>query len=145
MTNLETIRAVTTNLKSLLKGQGINFTEKVYKDKKNINAGSVPAGSIFYKGESFEHGYGAKAYYVNARFAASVTLKNRSEAELIRQEQIWVHKIREALTVDGLNVDDLSEGKPVTRVIVSTVDIKNDNSSGIAEVNFEIVIRYREN
>lgn len=144
MTSLETIREVTKNLKKLCKSIGVNFTEKVYKDESLTSGSSIPVGHLYYKGEAFEHGYGAKAYYINAQFVVSVLLKDRNEAELLRQEQSKVHELREVLTVDGLNSGALETAKPVTRVMVQKVTINNDKSSNSAEVSFEITVRYRE-
>lgn len=144
MTNIQTIKAITVNLKTLLKGLGINFTEKTDVYKKNNSASVKPVGSIYYKSEAFEHGYGGKAYYINAGFTVTVQLTDRNDSELIRQQQTWVHEVREALTVDGLNVGELVEGKPVTRILVEKVAISNDKKSSSSEVSFEIVVRYRE-
>jgi len=149
MNNIDIIKAVTENLKSIFKGEGIDLSEKVFKSSHNLPKGAKPPGSrplgrLDYKGEAFEYGYGARAYYANARFGLSLFLRDSNEKNLTRLTQEWVHKIREALTVNGVNVGSLASIKPVTRAEIDKVQVISDGKEQSVEVRFDVFIRYRE-
>ncbi|MEE9615278.1 MAG: hypothetical protein V3W31_10090 [Thermodesulfobacteriota bacterium] len=142
MANVDTVKAITDNLEVVLRGEGIKFSRKVYEDEKSIPASLIPFGRIFYRGESFEHTNGQKPGYVEIEYLASVVLREKDAADLIRRQQEWVHRIREALTVDALNTGELAASKYVSRVDTTGVDMERRDT--LAFVNCKITVRYRE-
>ncbi len=142
MSNIDTIRAVTDNLQSGLQNEGIRFSRKTYDDEKNVPASLIPFGEVIYQGEAFEYTHGQRPGYIEARFTLKVILKERDPVDMLREEQRWVHKIREALTVDVLNTGALSSSKPVSRVTTTGVDVINREH--ISVLAYRVSVRYRE-
>lgn len=142
MGNFETVKAITDNLQKILQAEGVKFSRKAYDDEKSIPASLIPFGGIFYQGEDFEYTHGQRPGYAEVVFRLRVVLKERSPAGLMRSQQQWVHAIREALTVNALNVGDLASTKYVSRVVIKGVDI--ENRENFAFLNYTAAIRYRE-
>ncbi len=142
MSNIDTIRAVTDNLQSGLQNEGIHFSRKTYENEKNIPASLIPFGEVIYQGETFEYTHAQRPGYIEARFSLKVVLKERDPVDMLREEQGWVHKIREALTVDVLNAGALLSAKPVSRVTTTGVDVMNREH--ISALTYRVSVRYRE-
>jgi len=142
MSNFDTVKAITANIESVLKAQGIGFnlaTDETL-DKK---AALTPYGEIFYISETFEYTHGQKPEYAEAEFKIRIVLFNPNPRDMVREQQKWVHLIREALTVNALNVGGLVATKYVSRVTTDTVTI-GSNGDGFADLDYTILIRYRE-
>jgi hypothetical protein len=142
MGNFDTISAITENMKSALRSQGLKFTLKSYGDKTSIPASLLPLGEIDYRGESFEYTHGQRAGYVEASFGTSVTLSERSARSLVREQQEWTHKLRAAITVDALNTGALSTSKLVSFVEHGGGNIESNGSFSLLSMEFKV--RYRE-
>jgi hypothetical protein len=142
MANLDTIISITDNLISTLKNEGIRFSTKRYEDVSAVPASLIPFGEVHYKGESFEYTHGQRAGYVEAVFLLKVVLRERSSKSMIRDEQSWVHRIRDAATVASLNVEELSASKLVSFVEVSGVEIQKVDTMSI--LSSTVKVRYRE-
>lgn len=142
MSNFDTVLAITDNLRTLLEGLGICFSEKTYDDEKSIPASLLPLGEIIYAGESFEYAHGQRPGYAEAEFTLKVTLSGRSQTGAVRSAQSWVHGIRDALTVDALNTGTIAAVRSVSRVETKGVDVKGGES--LTKVHYRIAVRYRE-
>ncbi len=142
MTNFATVKSVTDNLQSVLRGQGIHFDRKAYEDDKNIPASLLPHGEIYYDGEEFEYTHGERPGYAEINYRLRVVLQERDPVDAMREQQNWTHKSRDSLTVSALNVVDLASSKLVSRVTTEAVDV--DNRSTRAVLNYRIKVRYRE-
>lgn len=142
MGNFDTVSAISKNLKSVLRSQGLKFTLKSYGDKSSVPASLIPLGEIDYRGESFEYTHGQRAGYVEASFGVSVTLSERNAASLVREQQEWIHKLRAAITVGALNVDALLASKLVSFVEHGAVNI--ESSGRLSLLSMELRVRYRE-
>lgn len=152
MTNLETIRIITENLRKILKETEEYF--KLCKIKANI----------YYKGEAFEHGYGGKAYYINANFRIEIYLQGEDLKTLTSLEQEIGHKIREGMTLENINGggDSLEGMTSVTKALVNKVEIEKnifsrlpyeDSKSALERIasygsqstmGIDLMIRYKE-
>ena len=142
MSNFDTITAVTDNLESVLRGLGLKFTQEIYDDVSAIPASLLPHGQIFYDKEVFEYTHGQKPEYATVSFRIRVALTGRDARKFIRDQQNWVHKIREALTVNALNIGGLAASKLINVVSLDEVDV--ENTADRASLMCRVGVRYRE-
>ena len=142
MSNYDTVNAITANVQKVLKGLGIHFNLEAYDDEAAIPATVLPHGQIFYECEFFEYGHGQKPLYIEVQLRLHVVLMERAPADIIREQQTWVHAIRGALTITALNIGDLAVSKYVSRV--TTESVKLLNSQPRSAVEYVVLIRYRE-
>lgn len=142
MSNFNTLDAITDNLESVLKKQGINFSVAVFDDIAAIPASILPVGQIFYEGEEPEYNHGEKPKTSEARFMIRVVMPGHDERGQVRAQQEWTRKIREAVTVAALNIGSLASSKLVSWV--ATDDISFDNTPPRTAVSYRLRVRYRE-
>lgn len=142
MGNFETVDAITDNVQLVLEQQGVRYEPEVIEDIDKIADSSLPLGQIFYKGEEFEYTHGQKPQYSEIEFLLRVVFRERNQREMIRLQQVWVHKIRDELTVTALNIGDLEFNKLVSRVTTENVDV--DNRVVLSVLEYEVLVRYRE-
>ncbi|MBI5233826.1 MAG: hypothetical protein HY880_05680 [Deltaproteobacteria bacterium] len=137
-----TIQAITENLRTVLSKEGLYFSVETYEGMDQVPASLLPLGQIFYKGETFEYTHGQRPGYINAGFLLRVILRMRSPEDAVRDEEQWVHRIKTAITVNALNINELALTKYVSRVMIGTIGIENKKEVSIVNMNVEI--RYRE-
>lgn len=142
MSNLDTVLAITDNLRTVLEGLGICFSEKAYDDGKSIPASLLPLGEILYTGESFEYTHGQRPGYAEAEFTLKVTVSGRSQTGAVRSAQSWIHGIRDALTADTLNTGTLAAARSVSRAEIKGVAVKGGES--VTTIHYRVAVRYRE-
>lgn len=142
MADFDTVRAVTANLRRTLETEGVRFSRSVYDDDSSIPAGSLPLGRITYTGETFGYSHGQKPGYGEAAFTVRVVAGPWDPAEALREQQRWVHAVRDALTVEALNTGELEASKPVSLVRVSGAEA--GTKGRLATVSLRVQIRYRE-
>lgn len=143
MGNIETIKSLTDNIQTVLQGLGIKFARKNFEDVKNIPASLFPYGAIFDKGIDWEYTHGQKAGYGVQSFLIWVVDKERNDKVTMRQIQEWVQLIKGALTVNALNIGDLSASKLISWV--ETIDTDTEHrEEGVSVLNYTIAVRYRE-
>ena len=140
--NFATIKSITDNVQSVLQGQGIKFSRKTFDDEKSIPASLIPFGEIYYKSEDFQYTHGQRAGYVEAGFDVKIILRDADAIGLMRLTQKWAHTVRDALTVNALNIVDLVTSKLVSWVEVEGVEI--DYKSEYCVLALKVKIRYRE-
>jgi len=140
--NADTVKAITDNIRSVLKVTGIHFSPTIYEDEKNVPASLIPYGRILYKGETFEYTHGQKAGYAEADFTIRVLLKDRDHAAMLSAQQMWVHRIRESLTVGSMNTGALAGSRYVTRVTARGVSV--ENGVYLSSLVYTVAVRYRE-
>ena len=142
MGNIDTVRAITLNLRSALRGEGIKFSTATYKDDKSIPVALIPFGSVYYEGEGFEYTHGERMGYAEAAFRVRVLLRERDPSSMVPLQQKWIHRIRSAVTVTKLNAGALQLSKLVTGVTIKSISI--DNKPGISKLSADVTVRYRE-
>lgn len=141
--NFATIRSITDNLESVCTKLGIKFARETFDDIDAIPASLLPHGQIFYEGEDFEYAFGQKPEYATANFRLQVVLKVGGDSrENIRNQQKWVHEIRDGLTVNALNITDLATTKYISMVKVEGVEAVNAVAK--SSLNVKVAIKYRE-
>ncbi len=142
MNPADTVKAITTNLVDVVEAQGIGLSSQAMDEGKNIPASLLPLAEIAYLGERFEYTHGQRAGYAEVEYLLRVFLHQRDALSLMTQQQTWVHRIREALTVESLNQGGLSTSRPVTRVDLKGV--RTERKRNLSVINYRIVVRYRE-
>ncbi|MBI1913036.1 MAG: hypothetical protein HYS21_13700 [Deltaproteobacteria bacterium] len=142
MSNFETVQAITDNLQSVLKKEGIHFSRHSFESEKNIPASLLPLGQIFYLGESFENKFRERPSYIEAEYAIKVIFAERDPEDMIREQQKWAHKIRGALTAAAINTGPLEFSKYVSRVYIARFDAENNRN--LSSLACKALIRYRE-
>jgi len=141
LNNLETIRSITANINALLTAEGLNLAKENSTDNKSVPASLFPYGIVSYDGETFEFTHGQRPGYSDAEFTITVVLKNRGMKGITDDEQSWVHKIRDALTVKTINTGRLGASMPVSRV--RTKSVKVDRTGYVSKLVYGLTIRYR--
>ena len=142
MGNKETVRSITDNTQTVLQGFGIKFSLQIYEEVEKIPASLMPHGQIFYKGEEFEYTHGQKPQFAEIEFLLRVAIQNRDARQMTREQQKWVHLIRDGLTVPALNIGDIASSKLVSRV--TTEDVTIDHRVAVSVLEYEVLVRYRE-
>ena len=104
----------------------------------------LPYGRIFYIGEVFEELSGERAAYIEAEYTLRVTIGERDRRQMMREQQKWVHLIRDGLAVAALNIGALVSSKLVSRVISEDAIIEMAGSDSVASVVYRVRVRYRE-
>lgn len=142
MGNLETIKAITANLKTVLMDLGIKFKEYTYEDPREVPIHLSPLGKLFYLGEDFAYDHGEKPLHIEASFALKVVCIEPDTGKMNALLQEQVHTIREGVTVAALNIGALAVNKHISKVITvkPTIDHYKDASVLVYGLN----IRYRE-
>ena len=140
--NFTTIKSITDNVQSVLQAQGIKFSRSTFEDDTAIPVALIPYGQIFYTGEDFEYTHGQRAGYAVGNFDVKVILQDRDTTNPTRLTQKWTHAVRDALTVNALNIVDLASSKLVSWVNIE--GIKAEHKAEYGFMNFGIKIRYRE-
>jgi len=140
--NYETVKAITDNIRTVLKAEGINFSHTPYDDGKNIPASLMPLGTVNYTGETFEYTHGQRPGYSEADFEIKVVVSERDQVVMTREQQRWVHAIRSVLTVDALNNGGLQDSLYVSRVVSRSVTV--EKREYISTITYGLTVRYRE-
>ena len=142
MSSLTTVKAITTNIKTVASKQGAKFYDKSYDDLSAVPASRTPYGQIFYVGNEFEYIHGQRMGYAEARFLLRIVISERNSKNMTERLQEWVHNLRAALTVNALNIGDLVSSLEVSRVVVDEVEV--DNLAEYSVLGYRISVRYRE-
>jgi hypothetical protein len=143
MSNFDTVKSITDNLQTICQGEGIKFSRKTFEEPKNVPAALIPLGEIYYDVENFDQTHGQRASFAEVDYTVKIILKERDSRVLMRQQQEWVHKLRDAITVNALNIGDLASSKLVSWVDM-TEGAETEDDVDWSRVNFPITIRYRE-
>lgn len=141
MPNKNTVNSIMDNVQTVADGQGIKFSKQAYEEEA-IPASLIPFGKVFYLGIEFEYVHGQRAGYAEQRVLLSVILKERDAVKMMRDLLDWTHDLRDALTINALNIGDLVSSKLVSRVTVEEVTV--DNKVDLSIMNMTILVRYRE-
>ena len=142
MGNFDTVASITANLTKLLKQQGLTFTLEAYEDTTKIPTSVLPHGLLQYLGEVFDQEHGQRPSWDEIKFKIRIVFKSTSADVIIRDQQKWMHKIRDNITVNAMNIDDLASSKLVSWVKIEEGDV--DNQLDRSTLECFMLIRYRE-
>lgn len=141
MPNLDTVQSITDNLVQVLKGAGINTV------KKNFNqdpaASDLPLIDVIYDTENLGYDHGQKPLYNDIVFILRMFVKDNSPSLITTEKQRLIHIVRDNVTINALNINELSSSLLVSKVVTGDIDTSlSENDLGIIE--YELEIRYRE-
>lgn len=112
---------------------------------KNANGGPSIGGPQFtvaYSGTDFENNYGERPNYDNSTFVVRIKYLDANMRGLHETIIKSIHLVKQAMTIDALNVGDLTTSKLVRRVSVGKATMTSEPPSVI--VSIEVTVRYRE-
>lgn len=133
---LETVGHIITNLEGIMSGLGLNL-----EDASDGGIRTAPMGAIEYSGDDFDDNSQQAPVYNTSNFLLMVRVK-RVDPTTDRDNQVfWIHTLKEALTVNKLNIGGLVDSKPVTRI---NHDGANTSLEGeIVKIDYDIGVKYR--
>lgn len=138
----ETISAITGNIETALKNEGLNVTRKALDSRGSLPAGLMPLAQVSYDGESFERPFGERPSNSEASFTIKIILPEQPDSPALTDEQMWAHQARQALTDEALNSGELALAKPVTGVRIPGFSVESDG--GFSKISMDVKVRYRE-
>ncbi len=138
MANSDTVKGITLNLTSILEGLGLKV-EDLSIDPSMV---STPVCVILYEGEDFEYGHGQKPLYSEIRYLLKVMLNDPRPGTSRDRYAEYVHGVREAVTVDALNVGALLASKLVS--LVNTTEVTVTYEPPVSIIDYRLNVRYRE-
>lgn len=140
VTNTTNVQAIITNLETIV-GTTLGFKLE-YNIKDDPDVDTTPGAIILYLGEVFEESFGEKPLYNEIAFLILIKFTEDTPG-LIRDKAVtYIHKLREGITIDLLNVGDLAATKIVSRVTHEGADL--DNEQPVNQIDYSLSIRYRE-
>jgi len=138
----ETVAAITGNIESALKGEGLNVVRRSLDLKGSVPAGMMPLAQVLFKGEAFENTFGERPLRAEALFGVRIIIPEKPERTDAREEQMWAHRARAALTEEALNGGVLASSRPVSKVLIDGFEVAGNG--GFSMVTMELKARYRE-
>ena len=142
MADIATMKAIIDNVQTVAQSQGIKFNREAYEDANNIPASLIPFGKVFYKGLVPENTHGQRASYAELELLLKVILKETDTTVMMRKQLEWTDKLRDSMTVNALNIDELSASQLISKVTTDTIEV--ENRLNISELDVTFLIRYRE-
>lgn len=140
--NHDTVAAITENIESALKAEGLNVVRKTLDLNGALPAGMMPLGQVLFKGEAFENAYGERPSRSEASFNLRMIIPQGPDCPGAAEEQMWAHRARACLTEEALNGGALASSKPVVRVYLRGFEV--ESGGGFSRVSMEVKVRYRE-
>jgi len=141
MSDESNIKAITTNLRKILKDTiGFQMEEDGLDPNKDM---TKPVCKIGFRGLDFESIHGERPKYIDAMFDLQVIFTERGSDAAKDKAQQYISDIRDNVTIDGMNVDQLGTGNDIVSHVFSR-SITTDIDEPFVIVNYEIAIHYRE-
>ena len=136
--NAVTINSITTNLINILEGlEKYTFEKDLDDPKVNVWVQLNPLGST----EEINHGEGPMYIDQNYEIVAQKQIENKTDHRIRSAEIDW--NIKEAITIDSLNVGDL-EASLLVSYVEQQSDISAYRSSEGLMVTFSLLVRFRD-
>lgn len=144
MSALDTIKAITTNLESIIE---TTLTWSLEDKSSGDGTAAAPIVNILYDGEEPEDLFNERSSYIEADFTFKISFAGTGTytPALARiDQQTNAHALRAAITVALLNVGDLSASKLVSFVEHGKWEVDYDTPP-LSVITYPITVRYREN
>lgn len=138
MGNTETIKAITANLTAILTAQGF-LIENSSTDKELV----TPLCVIRLTGERFESTHGERPSYNEVRYSLRIAFSDAYPSTSRDKVAEWMHKIRNTVTVPGLNIGGLAASQYVSLVTHDGYN-ETDYSPPVTELEYNLQVQYRE-
>ncbi|MDH4101734.1 MAG: hypothetical protein OEV28_14310 [Nitrospirota bacterium] len=138
MSNADTVKAIVANVGLILTGLGL----KVEDASANPDLTTSAAAQILYESEQFENAFGQKPYYNTAGLVIKISFSDKAPATSRGKQVDWVHGLRDAITVNTLNVNALVASKLVSAALHNGAQVTYD--APVTTIDYKLDVRYRE-
>lgn len=138
MANVDTVKAVTANIGSILTALGL----KVEDASSNHDITTASVAQIHYDGERFEYAFGQKPLYNTIEYVIKVFFNDPAPGTSRDKQAGWVHSLRDNITVNALNVGSLAVSKLVLATLHNGAQVVYDAPT--TTIEYKLDVRYRE-
>ena len=143
MANADTIKAIITNMETILTAIPLRKLDMFGGPSESLpDYTSAPVYYILYDGETPEYNHGQKPGYIEPDLKIILKWQSMSISEARNKTIEWFHTLRNALTINALNVTDLAASKLISRVTVGRPEL--DVQPAELLLTYTTTIRYRE-
>jgi hypothetical protein len=145
MANADTIKAVITNIETILSAAPHSLRKIDIPDGQTESLPSfeqTPVYYLLYDGEAPEYEHGQKPGYIEASVIIVLVWLSTSISDARGKAIDWYHALRGALTVNALNVGGLVASKLVSKVALDKPQL--DVQPAETKIFFKTTMRYRE-
>lgn len=140
MSNADTVKAISTNILKVL-SETIGW--QLEDDGVNPDADfKNPVARIEFQGEGFESIHGERPDYADANILIQVMFAERIPDTARDKAQEYIHAIRDNVTIDNMNVDELANTNLVSHTFTDSNNVTYDEP--IVTINYQMRIHYRE-
>ena len=143
MANTDTSLAILDNVKKVLNQTDLSWDYISFENEENVASSQYPRGTINFTDTDFEQTFGERPSYAEDVYEFKGWFRVKNQEDITRKKVTFVHTVRDALTVNALNIGALATSKLVSQVgidDVSTESISND----VITITVTERIRYRE-
>lgn len=139
MADIDTVKSITTNMEAILTSLGMSLED----GSGNPDADS-PLCQILYKGEDFGDLYGEHKEFNDILFLIKIEF-NKEYPGISRDKQTkWINNLRKEITINALNVGDISSSELVSFVEHPDGEDSVDYEPPMSEIDYPISVRYGE-
>lgn len=143
MGNSDTVKSIITNIETILTAVPLRKLDMFGGPSELLpDYISAPVYYILYDGETPEYIYGQKPGYIEADLKVVLKWQSMSISEARNKTIEWFHTIRDAFTVNALNVGDLATSKLISKIVVGKPEL--DVQPAELLLSFNLNVRYRE-
>jgi hypothetical protein len=140
MSNTTNVQAIITNLETIVGTTlGFNLELSLASDP---DVDTTASAQILYQGEDFMESFGEKPLSNELDILIKIQFREETPGDIRDLAVGYVHKLREGITINLLNVGALSASKMVSRVDHGPAEVEPDHP--ITEIDYHLKIRYRE-
>lgn len=141
MTNIDKHKAVTTNLRTILRDTvGFQMEEDGLDPDRHM---TKPVCKIGFRGLVYESIHGERPKYIDAIYDLQVIFTERDSDAAKDKAQEYIQGMRENVTIDGMNVNGLESGNDIVSHVLSN-EIVTAYDEPFVIINYEMSIHYRE-
>ena len=136
MTTKSTVTAITNNIEAILSAMALSL-----EDQSGELISTKPLGGLEYLGDEYDDNYQERPFYNTAGFRITITAQGGEPSVERATSVMWVHDLKNTLTVESLNVGDLSVSKLVARVSHNENTV--EKVGVLLKIEYEIGVKYR--
>ncbi len=142
MSNTATIKAIITNMETILSASLRKLDMFGGASESLPDYTQAPVYYVLYDGETPEYNHGQKPGYIESDLKIVLKWQSMSISAARDKTIEWFHTLRDALTINALNVGDLAISKLISKITVGKPEL--DMQPAELLLTFNITVRYRE-
>ena len=140
MSDFLTVKYLTTNLEVIL-STTLNWKLEDGSSERTPETNFLC--QLLFTGIEYEETYGQRPSYAEANFDIKVKTVKKTPSNSRDGEQEIITSLRDAITIDLLNVNNLAVSKLVSRVTHRT-PLVSEHENNMSEITYRVSLRYRE-